>query len=287
VSEVNSAACPLCKGALWLYDYTEDEIHPRRCICLEKRLLLGFLGPEIFGSKPIRSQLYQPVVNPAGEIEGDRVEDNLFIKGSWPVVCQHLHWALAGKRRFSTKFHYKIVTDRNLLDVWLGNESYKQRAKEVRDDIETHNSVSDLISDPPLLIIKLGYIYAPNKAAASVFREALGIREVLFRPTWIVEGTLNFYGPGHKTYDYEASEYIDSRFDIVDLGGADDDNTARIVLGEDVAMGPGIETPREIEAVIPITPRFIAADPQLDTKPKHKAAFKPGWKRKPTGPDSF
>lgn len=271
--EVNSAACPLCKGVQWLYDYNGEEVIPRRCVCLEKQLLLGFLGPEIFGSTPVRSPLYQPVVDPiTGEVEGDRTEDNLFIKGSWQIVCRHLHWVLAGKRRFSPKFHFKIVSDVQLLSVWLGSEAYKQKPKEIRDDIETHNSLSDLISDPTLLLIRLGHLGYNNRAAAGVLKESLGIREVLFKPTWLIEGAENLFGPGHRAYDDDVGTYVDGRFDIVDLGGKQLD----IPLDDTVAIGPGIEVPTPSEMDRPITSsRFDVRDPHVEERRKFKA-YKPG-----------
>jgi hypothetical protein len=272
VSEVNSAACPLCKGAQWLYDYSEEEVIPRRCVCLEKQLLLSFLGPEIFGAKHIPSPLYQPTVSDKGEVDGDRTEDNLFIKGSWQIVCRHLHWVLAGKRRFSPKFHFKIVSDVQLLSVWLGSEAYKQRSREIRDDVETHNSLSDLISDPTLLIIRLGHLGYNNRAAAGVLKESLGIREVLFKPTWIIEGTDVFFGPGHKTYDDDVGTYVEGRFDIVDVGG----DRQELVLDDTVAIGPGLEVPTPSEMDRPITSsRFDVRDPHVEERRKFKA-YKPG-----------
>jgi hypothetical protein len=276
----------------WIYEYQDEEVIPRRCICLEKQLLLNFLGPEIFSSKPLRSSLYQPTLNSeSNEIEGDRTEDNLFVKGSWRVVCQHLHWVLAGKRRFSPKFTFKIVTDRNLLDVWLGNEAYKAKSKEVRDDVETNNSLSDLLSDATLLIIKLGCIWHTNKAAANVLKEALSTREFLFKPTWLIEGTEQLFGEGHKTYDDEVATYIDDKFDIVDLGSSAKTESILEALSTlkaedtaDIAMIPG-EAPRPESMVVEGAKesRFQSSyDPHVEEKRKFKQ-YRPGRSKRSGG----
>jgi hypothetical protein len=287
--EVNSANCQVCKGAQWVYAYEGEEVIPRRCSCLEKQLLLSFLGPEIFGSKPIASPLYQPYVNAEGEIEGDRTEDNLFIKGSWRKVCQHFHWALAGKRRFSSTFQFKIATDVNLLSVWFGKESYKERSTKERNDIETYNSLSDFLADPTLVILRLGHLGYTNRAAAGVLKEALGIREVLFKPTWIVEGTDCYFGPGHRAYDDDVASYIDERFDVLDLGGnkSTDDMLASLNLSVegDISMGPGAEPPKPNTDVPVVTSsRFEAViDPQVEVRRKSKQ-YRPGnWKKKQGG----
>jgi len=260
---------------------------PRRCICLEKQLLLNFLGPEIFNAKPISSPLYRPTLNPeSNEIEGDRTEDNLFIQGPWKTVCQHLHWTLTGKRRFSHKFHFKIVDDRSLLDVWLGNESYKAKSREVRDDIETHNSLSDLISDATLLIIRLGGVIHSNKAAANVLKEALVSRELLFMPTWVIEGSAP-YNDGHKTYNDEVGEYIHDKFDIVDLGMDTKTESILEALEADsdtVAMIPGeAPTPAAMSGGGAKESRFKASfDPHIEERRKYKQ-YRPGSRGKGNG----
>lgn len=260
----DESSCPICKGKQWTYEYNGDEMLSVPCVCLAKQQLRGFLGPEIASANPVKSDLYKPQLNSdTGKLEGDRTTENLFLKGNWSTICSHLHWALWGKRRFSkNNFFFKIITDEKLLPVWLGNEAYNRRAAKVRDDIETFNSLADLVSDPTLLIIRLGYLGYTNRAAPGVLLQALGIREALYKPTWIVEGS-NYFGEGHFSYSAEVGMYIEDNFDVVDLGGAskveerlwaalkvDEAPQEKASVPEEtdtVAMGPGIDTPKNFD----------------------------------------
>ncbi len=284
---VASNNCPLCRGAQWIYEYQEDEeIVARRCLCLERQTLLSYLGPEIFYAKHLQSDLYKPRKNDeTNELEGDRTEDNLFLKGSWETVCRHLRWVLASKHRFVPSFNFKILPDQRLLGVWLSKEAYNQRAADVRNDIETFNTLEDLIEGPQLLILRLGFLSTPNRAMPGVLKQALMIREVALKATWIIEGTELFYGDGHRSYDPDVGKYIDDHFDIVTIededGSSAEVDILRIDDGEDtIGMGPGVATPKVIQEGSAVVSRFVPTiDPDPTPRPKFKK-YKPGWGRK-------
>jgi hypothetical protein len=212
--------CPICNDTYWLYDEFDGEvIVPRKCICLERKLLKDYLGPEIYNAKWVKSELYRPILDKeTGKTEGDRTEENLFIKGTWAITCQHLRWVLSAKRLYSPGFTFEIVTDDRLVRVWLGMEAYKNRSTEVRNSIKTNNSLLDLLSDASLTIIRLGFV-KHNKAAPDVLYEALKVREDVYKPTWIVEGAKAAFVFGHCAYSNDVNDYIQSRFKIIDLGG--------------------------------------------------------------------
>ena len=269
--EVNSANCPHCKGTRWVYKTDGELLVPIRCECLERKLLHDFLGPEISRAKHIpKSELYQPQATETGEIEGDRTEENLFLKGPWDTVCQHLRWVLAGKRLYSSGFSFRIVSDADLLDIWLGNRSYKQRSIEVRNDIDTYNALNDVLADITLLIVRLGVRKTPNRAAASVLQEALGIRKFLFKPTWIAEDT-PYFGPGHHAYSEDVGAYVHENFDVVDLG-RDAKTTDALKALTDTAK-------QEIDEVFEegsVGMGVEVESPQFDYKPPEtKEVFKP------------
>lgn len=291
---MNSANCPFCKGAQWLYETDGEVLVPVRCRCLERKLLHDFLGPEIASAKKLESPLYRPTVNEAGEVEGDRTEENLFLKGPWSLVCQHLRWVLSGKRLYSQGFRFKIVTNEKLFAVWIGNESYKSRSTEIRNDIETNNRMNDVLEDPTLVILRLDGLVHPNKASANVLLEAIKVREFVYKPLWLVEND-RYFGPGHPSYNDEVGDYIQERFAIVDLAegtvvktkatqAIDSINasvTAALEDGE-VSMGLDVETPRPSE----ITPleskeRFFAEPGSMHQRGhKHRPG---GWRKKKPG----
>jgi hypothetical protein len=212
-----------------------------------------------------------PKANEAGEIEGDRTEENLFLKGPWSLVCRHLRWVLSGKRRFSQGFTYKIVTNEKILSVWVGNERYTNRPVGTRNDIETNNRLNDVLEDPSLIILRLDALVHQNKAAANVLLEALKVREFVYKPLWLVESDL-YFGAGHPSYNSEVGDYIQERFAIVDLTegtvvktkstqalDAINASVAEALEDGGVAMGEGVETP-SLPEVHPIqsTERFFA-----------------------------
>lgn len=216
-----AGVCTRCNGKYWLYDTSvEGDVPiPVPCVCLKVHFWASYLGADIFNSQAVVSHLYSPVVDPETlEISGDRTEDNLFIKGLWSDLKQHLKFVLFSKRKQFPNFTFEIIDDGLLVDVWLGRKAYNNHARQDRDSMVTYNSLRDLVSDPSLVIIRLGAMTAPNRAAPKVLMEALSIRFQAGAPTWLVEDWKPF-GDGHMFYNEDVDDFIIRRFDIVDLGG--------------------------------------------------------------------
>jgi hypothetical protein len=256
--------CPICKGEQWLYEYEEENLVAKRCVCLVRKLLHAFLGPELCKAKWIKSELYQG--------EQDKTGNNLFIRGTWEVICRHLYWVLSAKYLYSPGFTYKIVDDIRLLRIWLGDEKYTNKPREIRDHVECYNNLLDLLPYPSLVIIRLGFVER-NKAMADVFHEALKTRK--FMPTWIVEGNEQFVY-GHSAYNNEVHDYIRENFETINLGG--DVEAVRKTKKEDteealnfgVGFGPGTEAPKAHEFQTEL----------CDDVPKNKKSFKKTFKKK-------
>ena len=175
----------------------------------------------------------------------DRTKENLFLKGFWPDLLPHLKAALVGKGLF---FQFKIVTDERLRTVYVGDDSYKARAKSKRDDIETHNSLSDLVgSDNHLVIIRLGFLGYKNVAMPGILREALMLRESLSKATWLVEDPdQGYFGPGHLAFSEEVEEAIGRNFTVVDFTNKKRSPIVREVITsvpEDVGMDAPLPPP--------------------------------------------
>jgi hypothetical protein len=209
----SSKPCRLCNGVQWTYTVTDNDIVPKPCACLERKLLQEFLGPEIAHAKFIKSDLFNPVVDANGEESGDRTKENLFIKGPWSLVIRHLYWVLSGKKKHTPGYTFKVVSDKRLIEVFVGEEKGKRRA-----DQEVNNGLSDLLTDPHLVICRLGVLTHANKAAANVLQEALNIRNMVGKPVWICEDFTHF-GEGHPTYSQTVGDYIEENFTVEDLGG--------------------------------------------------------------------
>lgn len=204
--------CPRCQGKGTLP--TDDDMTVRQCICAYSRTLKAHLGSEIALAPLIQSPLYQPGA-PGEPPKVDRTTENLFLKGFWSDLLSHLKWGLGCKGPF---FRFRVVTDERLKVVYLGAESYAARAKGRRDEVQTYNSLADLVGpDVDLLILRLGFLGHKNVAMAGILKEALMIREAACKPTWLVEVPTSPFGPGHYSYSDEVGDYILNTFEVVDL----------------------------------------------------------------------
>jgi hypothetical protein len=121
--------------------------------------------------------------------------------------------------------------------------------------VETYNCLSDFVGSQDLIILRLGYLGYPNKAAPGITKQALGIREVALKPTWIVEEPSSIFGPGHYTYSEDLEEYIGQHFEVVDLRSSCASDTEaphgvgvasqEIDASGDVGFGPPSPMPEE------------------------------------------
>lgn len=260
--------CTRCNGAQWIEEIVDGEIEATRCRCLKLKMMLDWLGPELARAKHRKSELFLPELDPeTSQIIGDRTQDDLFIKGVWSEAAQHLRWALSGKKALEPAFSFKMVNDEKLLRVYLGHFSYSNRSKKLRDDVETYNNLSDLISGHSLLIIRLGKLGWKNVAAGGVLQEALNIRASEAKPTWLIEGE-RYFGDGHLFYNNDVGQYIEQNFDIVNVGGdvrAAQELRAALeqIDSETVAMGADVETPERIPES---QERFVAEPESLSDR---------------------
>lgn len=203
-------SCPECKGMKW--KIIEDKARP--CLCLQREMLEGFLNTsnaDLAGARQIRRGPLYAVDVQAG-VTLDRTKDNLLIKAPWLALRPHLRLALGYRHYLDPGFRFSLVTDERVLNVYVGNEQYRSRKLKVRDDVDSFNGLRDLVEDPPLVIVRLGFIGHKNVAAAGALKQALMIREVARRPTWIV------YDPRYETpvsWGEEVAAYAREHFAVV------------------------------------------------------------------------
>lgn len=208
--------CPKCNyTGFHIIDL--DDTRVVQCICSYAKTLKAYLGPEIASAENIRQSVLYQLDGKGKPPKVDRTKDSLFIKSYWSDLLPHLKWTLAGK---GPMFRFRIVTDEKLKSVYVGNESYKYRAKDVRDEIETFNSIGDLIGpDIDLVILRLGFLGYKNVAMPGVLKEALMLRESATKPTWLVETPDKPFTYGYFSYNEDVAEYIGKLFDVVTIKG--------------------------------------------------------------------
>lgn len=218
----NKSPCPDCKECKGL-GYTlggTDGTTQKECRNVYYRRLGARLGVEIATAALLtESPLYVPSAEP-GQPTADLTRKNLYLKGWWSDLTSHFKWALICK--FGDvgleAFRFHIVTDERLKEVWLSKEAYTSKSRKSREESATFNNLSELIGDSySLVIIRLGFLGHKNVAMPGILKEALMIRQAATLPTWIVEEPESPFGPGHLTYSPEVMDYINQRFEVVNL----------------------------------------------------------------------
>lgn len=287
--------CPNCDGVGFLYN--EETFTRTPCRCKIAEYMTKHLGTEIAKAETIyESPLYE-LAEKSGDLPPlDRTKENLHIKGlSWAALLPHLKLCLWPKGIF---FNFRIVTDEKIKTVFVGAEAYNQRSRSKRDDMVTMNSLNDLLGkEYDFVIIRLGFLGHSNRAAAGSVKEALMIRDVEQRPTWVVEEPCSPFGPDHFTYSDDLAEYIDRNYKTVEFKGDGRVDVPRGFKGADDIVGGvedvdlSIKTPATRPAKVhpPLPDSVIPADETVeiempgDGQPRKWKPNKPKWKKRGGG----
>lgn len=223
-----------------------DDLNTRECLCAFAKRLYAHLGPEIAGAPKLEgpSPLFWPPE------QQDLTTKNLVIKSYWTDLLPHLRWTLGGK---GTTFFCKVLTDEKLRTVYVGAEAYTSRARSKRDDLETFNTLGDIVgAEWNLLIIRLGHLGYKNVAMPGILKEALMLREVALKPTWLVESPSAPYAPGHFAFSDDTFEYIQRRFDVIEI--SDFDPNRQEATAPQGYAAPTVVAPAKIKARPPTPP---------------------------------
>ena len=194
----------------------------------------------------------------------DLTNKNLYLQCPWPNLLPHLQWTLGCK---GILFPYTIITDQQIKNVYVGNEQYWHRPANHRDEVPIFNSVADLVgAEYHLVIIKLGYMGHPNRAAPGALKETLLVREDMNKPVWLVEDPRQ---PWSHSRDADVAYYVEQRFKKVPLEPADPgegyDNYEESLGMEVEAYEPTIEPEEEARQEAPYQEESSGED--FDTGP--------------------
>lgn len=146
------------------------------------------------------SKLYQPK-SAVRKTVRDLTKKNLLIRRiEWEKFLAHLKWVAGCK---GTGWFCRVTSDMTLLNIFVGNTAMKARLPSQRTDsgeLLVMNSLEDYLESPDLVIIRVGHVIHPNKAAANVMQETLRLRAMHSKPTWIVE-------PPDRSYTARDGDY--------------------------------------------------------------------------------
>jgi len=252
-------ACKRCGGT---GSIPIDHMTVQECLCSYAMYLKQTMDKEILAAPAIRvTPFYDPP-------EVDFTKKSHMIKVWWDDLLPHLRRILIKKGR---KFRLKIVTDEHLKRVWLGTESYKAKQASQSEDTPYEN-LADLIGERyDLVIIRLGFLGYKNVAMPGILLEALKIREVACKPTWLIEEPNSPWGECHRSYSIEVAEHIQRRYPSLTYKGQERTAPPRGVDAkpkspvEDVAL-EDMELPESI-----VAPGTVLSDTKFKPKLKPKS----------------
>ena len=254
---------PECNGRS--YYITEKEGIVIQCRHIRNRTIRDrflndqYLGQEMVDVEGVRGTLL--------DVGIDRTTENLFFrKCPWGTFLAHLKFVVHAKMTREKDWTFRVITDEEIKRVFVGAESYTSRKKEERDLKVTFNSLADLVREYDLVIVRLGQLGYKNRAAPGAFRETLLHREAVREATWIVEPPGDEF-QNMQSYDFEVGEFIDKRFEDIELGDLEIESKHDVEPVGDETDGMGAAPEEEVNLVEedPYEPDHHTKEPtQLD-----------------------
>jgi hypothetical protein len=235
--------------------------------------LVAQMGAEILKVKHVKNSPLYVLGKPGEPVIEDLTQQNRIIRNtSYGAFLAHLKWALVCR---GLTFRCKIVTDRDLVHVYVGNTAYKSRPVGKRDDMEIYNQLEDYVGGNwDLVVIRLGQLGHKNKAAPGVLKESLMLRDNLNRTTWLVEDPDNSWSASR---DDAVEEYVRKHFVSLTLDDADPGIEIRgqIVYDNDDTLDDILKNAPSDKKTTKSTPKEEITEIELPGDDEHN---KPKWK---------
>lgn len=225
--------CPKCKGR-GVIDYTPPgRVIPGALICSCVRLRDYRLNMD----KAWRGlSRYKPVdETPLIELIGS----NLWLTAREGVLRRHLV-----KVAFSqpSMWNFQVQSDADLMDAWLSKVSTKDildpDVEQIRGSSVSgrYAALTDLVTPPELLLIRVGVKAARNVAMPEVLLEALQYRSMQDKPTWVVDTPSYTLQEGHIAFNHRVGEYLE---DWPYLSLEEEGEVSSEIVGETEKKSPG------------------------------------------------
>lgn len=202
-----SPDCPKCKGRGAI---NGDLVHgkvpsTRRCDCVLVRQTLDNMERGWFGlskADPLAS-------SPLRGYEGK----DLWVTASDAAFKRHMRHVAA---RMGPDWTFKVVGDKDLITAWLSTIAFKggeildpDAAAEAATVSLKYLTIEDLAEPPDLLVVILGIKAAANREMPQVLREALQLRSLREKPTWVIDQPTNPFRMGHICWSGQVQAVLD------------------------------------------------------------------------------
>ncbi len=127
----------------------------------------------------------------------------LLFERSWQVVARNTQNFILNQPD-PMNYVVRVTSDREILEVRLGNQT--------EEDTDTRLSLSAFMRPPHLVVIRLGELGYPNKAAGGYLYEAIITRIRDNKRTWVQCPPSNPYRPEHLSWDASLNHLFDTMF---------------------------------------------------------------------------
>lgn len=140
-------------------------------------------------------------------------DKNLWVTASDAAFKRHLRHVAA---RMGPDWGFKVASDKDLITAWLATVALK--GEEILDPdavLEAasvslkHFTIEDLAEPPDLLIVLLGVKAAKNREMPQVLLEALQLRAMRDKPTWVIDQSSNPFRMGHICWSGQVQAVLD------------------------------------------------------------------------------
>lgn len=198
---IPDSGCPDCGGAGMVRKESEPPHPPRfvRCSCVLRKDILANVERGLKGLSEKPRIKTTPLLG--------LHESNVWVTGSQGFLSHLRHVAV----RQPATWMFRVVSDAELVTAWLASVALK--GQDILDpDAYTvstkHLTITDLVSPPDLLVIRMGVKAARNEAAPEVLAEALNERVHSGKPTWVWDEPHHPLNAGHLFWSDEVSRIL-------------------------------------------------------------------------------
>lgn len=230
---------------------------PYECMCGHLRRVSSGMPPFIRQATVAREHVTLPVITQS--------RTNLFIEASWSDMRAVVKILMMT----GTNGHVSIVDENELLAAYVGSMSKASKSADYSGVI--YNNISELVSSPDLVILRLNTLSNKNKAAAGTVIEAVKVRVDYGKSTWLLCDLDRPLTHSSFSYSDELIEIVAANFKRTAIPRINkrDDDVVRDFMSSLSMLAPEPDAPQQAPA--PRT-RKLGHDPEAEPerKPRKK-----------------
>ena len=251
------ASCDICddEGVI------EVEGKLLECECSLLRRISASMPPYIRKTMIGVQHLALPIIDFTGK--------QLFIISSWTDMKAIIKAVMIKHH----KKHFRITSDREIRDVYVGSRSATAVAA-VEGDGQVFNNLQDLMDAPDLVLVRLNELSYKNKAASGALEEALSFRLDRDKPTWVISNTDHPFNEASHAYSESVWDLISSAYTrlIIPLISPKQNASTAMLAPEPV---PVSVTPTAVTIRAPVIGKEERPKPKKERKIKSISDDKP------------